>query len=142
MRWRTFLALWAAAMLAFAVAGFVDSQWASRYDPLGRCGEAAHVGYDLGRGSTVVASRTVSRRVETERWPPRVRCLTQECQVRHGAVTTCHRFTVVANAKALDWLILLAYSAGYGLLVAAVLAAVLWFLGRFGVVLPKRPRAS
>ena len=84
-----FLATWAAATVGFGIGGFVDSNWASRYDPLGRCFRESSSGTS--------ATKQI--------WPPGVRCSGGQSEDFVGA-------------NVVDGLILLGYSASQGFLVS------------------------
>lgn len=114
MRLRYWVGVWMLVTLVFGIAGFVDSNWASRYDPLGRCGEVGRVGYDFGPDGRVSTTRTIDRTVKKRRFPPGVQCRVIACSVRAGHTETCRNYSVVANASLVDWLVLFLYSAAYG----------------------------
>jgi hypothetical protein len=115
-----FAALWLAAALVVGIIGFLDSTWAARYDPMGRCfagAPAMPLSPSGPRGYAVGGQGASTERVQV--WPPGVQC--------SGA-----GYSYFVPARIVDGVILAAYAVSYGFLLAYPLTGLGWLLGRAG----------
>jgi hypothetical protein len=115
---RRFAALWLAAALVVGIIGFLDSTWAARYDPLGRCFDGAPampLSPSGPRGYAVGGQGSSTERVQV--WPPGVHC--------SGA-----GYSYFVPARIVDGLILAAYAVSFGFLLGYPLTGLGWLLGR------------
>ena len=123
---RRFAALWLAGALVVGIIGFLNSTWAARYDPVGRCFEGAPAMPPLSpsgpRGYAVSGQHASTERVQV--WPPGVQC--------SGA-----GYSYFVPARIVDGVILAAYAVSYGFLLAYPLMCLGWLLGRARAFAPR-----
>jgi hypothetical protein len=116
---RRFAALWLTAALVVGIIGFLNSTWAARYDPVGRCFEGAPAEPLLSpsgpRGHAVGGQHASTEGMQV--WPPGVQC--------SGA-----GYSYFVPARVVDGVILAAYAVGDGFVLAYPLTGLGWLLGR------------